>query len=646
MVHAAAMEPGDAALEFFGKVRSKSVRLEAGGDTAISPHVTETKRREILKRLTRMAKDLQGGELEVGPVKVDGEYAAVIVRKTGGYDPADLRVFSLGLVRRGDVWRAAPVPASFENAAVGYSAELRRRLDILENWMLTEQNDDLERLRDILSDRMRQEIGARISAEQLRTMTVEEMGKTFLAACEARDVPRILGLLGGLSSDLPEDWAERLKVAGNVSSRNFGKIRAWRLMGAVEVLRVMVHHETGDDDGLFTIACMDPERVDAPEGVSRTEFLHLELSRDRDGLWRVDPPPPFFENEPTDGEAGEDGFDQELLDHLPREIRKKHPAAPAASAEEAWLKLRESITNPGGHALLSCMDFPENPAAARNSIRRALSLWWNLNEPGGARYLLPLSFRQDGGEALAVFQAFSARDPERSDLRVLRFVRSNAGWFWQVSDAVKITELTENPDLMEWAKKEMKKWNGEWRDVLLGDTVMLEKIPPGPAPSGGESGELIKAYLDALAANDIGKALGMLAWLGEPDESGRMLRNLGFEISATRQAGRAHEITGVFIGKTWAAVGARMGMESAAECPLYPVVMTGKGPRILLETDLFYARKRGREFLNGAALDRLIEHADDETVKELRGLYQSFVEKVRTEEAAEGGQAGENAPSR
>jgi hypothetical protein len=307
-------------------------------------------------------------------VKVECEYAAALVRKTGGYDPADLRVFAVGLVRRDGVWRPAPVPASFENASVGYSVALRKRLEFLENWMLAEMNEDLERMRGILSARMRQEIGAKLSLKKLQTMTVEEVGKLFLEVCEGKDVPTILGLLGGLSRELPDDWTRRLNVAESVRANNFGKLRAWRLMGAEEVLRVMVHHETGDGDGLFTIACLEPELAESPDVFSRTEFLHLELSKDRDGLWRMDPPSPFFENEPTDGEAGEDDFDQDLLDVFPQELRKIYPAIPASSAEEAYLKFREAMANRNEHSYLSSVVFPDNKTAANIAIRKALSL--------------------------------------------------------------------------------------------------------------------------------------------------------------------------------------------------------------------------------------------------------------------------------
>ena len=53
--------------------------------------------------------------------------------------------------------------------------------------------------------------------------------------------------------------------------------------------------------------------------------------------------------------------------------------------------------------------------------------------------------------------------------------------------------------------------------------------------------------------------------------------------------------------------------------PLYPVLQTSQGPRILMEIDLFAAGNRGREFLNRAAFERLRKSTS--TADELQKLF-------------------------
>ena len=134
--NAAPNDPGGAAIDFLEKVRVRNLNLEPGGDTAISAQTAREKKQLIARRLERIALELGSDPLEVGAVKLDEDYAAVLVRKTGGFDPSRLQVFAVALVKRGAEWEAAPVPASFENAGAGSAIQLRKRLEALEDWML------------------------------------------------------------------------------------------------------------------------------------------------------------------------------------------------------------------------------------------------------------------------------------------------------------------------------------------------------------------------------------------------------------------------------------------------------------------------------------------------------------------------------
>src|SRR5688572_14656666 len=90
--HAASTDPGAAALDFLEKVRLRKLNLEPGGDTALSAQTAAGKKKEIARRLERMAKDLGSDPLELGEIKQDENYAAVLVRKTGGFDPNRLQI--------------------------------------------------------------------------------------------------------------------------------------------------------------------------------------------------------------------------------------------------------------------------------------------------------------------------------------------------------------------------------------------------------------------------------------------------------------------------------------------------------------------------------------------------------------------------
>ncbi|MEO5712460.1 MAG: hypothetical protein ABIT37_03150, partial [Luteolibacter sp.] len=337
--HGASNDPGKEAINFLEKVRLGKIDLAPGGDTALSPQTADEKKREIARRIERIARDLGSDPLELGAVKTDDDYAAVLVRKVGGFDPSRLQVFAVALVKHGTEWTAAPLPASFENAGAGYAIALRKRLDLLENWMLREQVVDLEKLREQSAARMRQKIEARLTADELRSFDAQKAAQRFLTACQQRDLPAVLGMLGGLSTTLPDDWPARLKSADAALSVGSQAKHPWRLLTSPDVLRVVVHHEEEENSGLFSVACLDPSTTDSRTEMPRVELVHFELSKTQDDFWRIDPSSNFLQETENDEEPDEEA-DAELLDAFPAKWLQSHPAAPQMEAEQ----LHQAIT--------------------------------------------------------------------------------------------------------------------------------------------------------------------------------------------------------------------------------------------------------------------------------------------------------------
>jgi hypothetical protein len=93
--------------------------------------------------------------------------------------------------------------------------------------------------------------------------------------------------------------------------------------------------------------------------------------------------------------------------------------------------------------------------------------------------------------------------------------------------------------------------------------------------------------------------------LNTPDSKVTLLQNLGYEMTGARRNRQSPAVTAVLRGAVCTAVGTQTDGGNPPACPLYPVVDTPAGPRILLEIDLFSSPNRSREFLNKAAFERL-----------------------------------------
>jgi hypothetical protein len=413
------------------KVKEKNLNLEPGTDTALSPQTTEGKRKEIARRLERMAGDLNPSSLEIGPVRTDGEIAGVLIRKFHGFNSQKLAVFPVALVKRGVDWLAAPVPASFENAGVGYDQSLRQRLAALETWMLREQATELAHLRAEAGQRMRRKIEEKIAAEALRKLEAREVAGRFVSACERRDEAELLGLMGGLEANPPEDWNVRLNaVEAAFGHKTRGIVRPWRLLAAQEVLRVPLFQDEEEDSAYWVVACLDPKGFPDEGAMPQVEIVRLNLSKSPSravaggsavGLPAGDEDVDFF---------GEESADARLLGMFPAKLAVRYPLEPESSAEKACEALHAALGSPNPAAWTRLVQFKGDAEEVCESYGKTAAIWWRANDPAATRAMIPLDFHEQGEIAVSACQFFDSRHPDQFDLQFLYFEKTQMGWLW------------------------------------------------------------------------------------------------------------------------------------------------------------------------------------------------------------------------
>ncbi len=622
---AATSDPGETAVRFLEKVRTKNLNLEPGADTALSPQTLESKRREIARRLERMARDLGNDPLEVGAMKLDGDLAGVLVRKISDFNPNRMQVFPIALVKRDAEWLAAPVPASFENTGVGYTADLRKRLKGLENWMLHEQVLDLANLRDQSAVRLRRKIEEALPAATLRKLDSQQVAARFLAACETRNLPEMFGFLGGLESHPPSDWPQRIKAAESALAAKPDGSDPWRLLVSKDVLRMIVLHDEDGRNAMVSIGCLDPAGGIRPASRPRIRLVHLEMTRSKEGLWRIDLPSNFLqETENPDDSAAED-LDSDLLDAFPVKLGEAYPTSPQPTAEDARKAVVAAIQEGELSSLIRLIHLDGDPQTAREDCIRASQLWWAMREPSSVRHAVPLATREDEKVAAATFQFFSARNPDHLDFKILYFEQRTTGWLWTPKPSPE-TEAS----FREWTALQAGHWRDHWQEALLADSPPLNELPETKAPPEKESCALIDSWFQSMRAGDVTAALRLTTRLNLPDSTATLLRNLGYELTGARMHKQTPSITGVYRADGWTAVGTRFDSNGEPSFPLYPVVTTPSGPRILMEVDLAASTKRSRNYLNKTALKRLAKSKFNGSAATLEDLLSQHQAELST----------------
>lgn len=614
---AMAGDAGGAALDFLGKVREGKINLDPGTDTALLGQITDRKRESIKKRLERMRVELLGGELELGDVKQDGSFAAAMIRKSAGFDSAEVRIFPVALVKRDGKWLPAPVPASFENAVAGYTLPLKTRLSALEAWMMKKRVTDLGKMLAESTKRTREVIQNSIIGEDLEGDDLGKIADRFLEACAKGDRAAILGYLGGLSDPLPADWSMRLKASKEATS---GK-GSWRVLVSPEVIRVRVHEERDQKDGLVSIAWLDPQLATT----SGVRLIHLNFSRDTAGQWMIDLPSALL----LGGEISDDeGFDQDLLHRFAERLRDTEPALYSDSVDAAKAALMRGLRSSEVRETLSRVELGSRQRDGMMAITEAAELWWSLNEPGVFRMPVELGFKQEGDLAMFAYQWFSVSEPDRFLLRTLFFRKSEDGWLWNPVSSIKSQDGAREA-LVKWSAGMEAEWRLSWRELLLKPSVKLDEIVRAEPPSEEQIKALIDDWLDALNRKDFGAALATTAWLGgEPGEIPMIaLRNISYELANADQG--KTEMVAIHRSALWAGVTVRRVSGERIQDLFLPVVATHAGARLLPEIDLIAENTRTRSFLNKASFERLGKAVDAEAITELKGLFEGSSKMVK-----------------
>lgn len=620
---ASADDPAAAVLGFLEKVRQRTV--DVGTDTAISPHTSSEKREQISRRLVRLADDLGKGRLEAAEVKVDDLLAAVVVRNSGGFDPSKVRVISIGLIKKGNTWFPAPMPSSFENTSARLIPAARERLAQLESWMMREQVEEMTSLREQSRERMREGIRAAMDAKILRDESPQKVAEQFITACRRQDLPAMLGFLGGLQDTPPEDWTERLRSAD--AAVNAGKKVGWpwRLLMAPEVVRVPVEDGGETSSSLFSFACLDPAGTGLKLATNRLEILHIELSRDQEGLWKVDLPPSFLLAPGEEPDESEDDFNKSLLDAFPGEIRKQIPALPQGTIAEAASSIDKALRTPKSmDSLIALMDLDGDPGAASRGCALGAKFWWQLHNPEAPRLPLLLGYHENGRAGVATFQFFSPREPGTFDLKSFYFEKTATGWLLMPGLKLTNSPTKEQSAVRDWVSDREKTWRGGWQAKLVENCIRLDLIAEGNAPTEEEAKKLVESWLSATHTADIPTALQKILIINRQGETERTLRNLGFEFSTALRDEGKFSIIHCERGTTWTVVGVKSQAGATTTFPLYLVVATPQGPRILIGSDLFGESTSGRNKLNEAILNRIRDFTTPGSSEEVRSLFDKF----------------------
>ncbi len=615
------------AVRFLERVRDGKLDLESDKVIAISPYITDEKREMIKKSIELLSEQIGSGKLVVGDVRIDGDFAAVIVKQTGGMDYFKMQVFPIALVKGETGWRAAPIPASFENAVLAYTVSNRERLSVLEEWMMKQRVSEIENLLEQAAERLRGDINSLFKKQDVSAYGLRQIYHGFQKAYQEGRQLEVLGYLGGYAEQWPADWEFRV---GAIQAALNPKIKArhpWRLLASEDVCRVVVNEEVDGNRGMLSVACLDPSWVaGAPGLTNQLQIIHFKFEKDSGGKWVLSLPESLMSHD-SELFIESQGMDGDLLDRFPKRLRKEHPALFGATLEQAEQQVISGLESGDITELMRWVQFSEDASQATETYEVVAKNWWSIHAPGMFRTPIKVAGKVKGDWAVSVYQWLSLNQAERIEFTPFFFRKTEQGWAW-VTNSMSQIEKEVLEEFSAWMNVEENRWKADSPKHVMEPIIQVDGLTTEKQADDAEVTGMVERWIKALEKNNIRELLSMSARLeARGPVSYKIFRNLAYQLGIAQEVDS--EMSGIYRAGNWTAAGVAHGQGNDRFFSFMLIVPTKAGFRILSEIDLISEDNRTRKFLNKVSLDRLKPFVAEGELEKIKRLYEEFEKNVR-----------------
>ncbi|MDB4265334.1 hypothetical protein N9891_01145 [bacterium] len=656
-------KPSEVALEFLQKVQTSG---EAEG-LGISDFCGPVKKKMIEERWQSRAAWLEAGEFRLGSLgeKIDGDLAAVLIGARSQENPDSASVIALGLVKKGDDWKVAPLEGRFENTGLGFEEAVKIRARGLEKWMSLGKVTGRDQILKEERERFRKTMEGVVDAEKLKLEDPEDVLNEFLAAAHAGETEKLLVWQGILERDeLPErDW-ERDIEATRLGMKSSNSKSAWRTMRSNKVMKVIVEGQGDTEDADYLVAFLSSFRTN-PRNES-LNAVRFKLNMTKYG-WRIQLPT-YFGYDHESQRVHRDAFNERFYENR----RSANEMGYVFEAENDTIRtddpkamldgVVEDLKTGALHTFLQRHyremekfddeeeegEEEENQAnqipvdgdidERRMERYRAEVRWWGgaLGHQETTRLSIQKLY-QDGDLALGVFELNTSKDSSKPEYRELWMAKDEEGWMILPGDGEPL-ENSLLPSLIETRNKLSLAYS---KDLLLFEKEYLAGLLKGfeimdlTGSAIDEEGalKLVKEWQDVAARGSTRDLAGMSAARVIPEDTETFIKDFTYlRLSAGKSEVPARALGSKASGP-FRAVSLMMDMGSnvAPVFPLAIVVPTKDGHRVLADIELPLETNKGIRLLNDGRIKALVKELPEKdlaAIKTLREWHQKLARPV------------------
>lgn len=617
------------AIQYIQKLSSD--RIDLGQDTAISDHCSIQRRKEIREQLDFLRKThfRKGDQFSLDQQKIDGAFAGVLLRSENSRAPLGTRIHAIALIRKGQAWLAAPLPGSFANTGYGYDEDVEKSVTALERWMAQEKVTLETLARKTAENNLLAAILKEEQLANLNKLSPKQAVTNFLNQVHSKNLLGVLASMGAASSEL-EDSLESTTQLISQGLLTQDNDNSWQLLSNPS----SIYH-------LFQPAPKAKELTVGfwnPLSRNYSTFLNFQTHQEKKGG-------PMFVRLPQQLKAAflpeyerrnalrsrRPPNHDKLAETFPSTLFKAHPASSFPDDHDELTKQFLAALN--SQKFADCLkllprkgEFFGKATTQHKALNQLSQLWNKLYQlQTNPRRDLPL-IETDDLCLLPLQYAKSNRPGEFQTVKIWFFKDPSSGWHLIPEELLREhADQKINAQIQELTVK-MRETEKEQREkhskLLMSKVTVITPPLELPAVTDELAEQTLTRFRKFLRTKDTASALAQCAVI-QGTSNTQTLKTFNYAIRGASDQSELDHLLGIKKEGKWSGISIRTESKTSGEYdyPLYLIVNSDGGPKILLDIDLRHATNKGRKLLNNRNMDKLEKALAKESLAHVQAIF-------------------------
>lgn len=599
-----------AAIQYLNKLAQGKIDLSE--DTALSPHCGINKRKIIREQLVFLQNThfKQGDHFKFEAKKISGDFAAILVRSENKSTPLNTRIHSVALLHRDNQWKPAPIPGSYSNTGYGYEEETETTVRTLEQWMSREKALRESAARKKAGNTFLTSIIEYEKKLNLDKLSQKQAVLNLIKQCRKKNLLSILACMGAGSDELSDTIEENVNIISLGLSNN-STSNEWHLLTKPSVIVQPMKTDAKKKDvviGFWTPLAKKPARLLYFSTFQAKGKTFTQLPQELKNAM-------FPENERQHQRwQHRRGDHDELLEKLPAALLKNHPAYLFPDDNQPLVDRFIKALN--AHDFSDCLrllpregDFFSDAANQKQALTELSNLWGNI-ERLKTSPLADINLIAEENLALLPLQYAKNNRPGEFQLIKIWLLKESDGWHivpekllhQYANQTIKTTIRKIELKLRSMEEEQREKFSQSLmtKTITLSPPLTLDPVSPEKAEA------TLTQFRTFLRSKETTSALNQCAVL-KGTSSAQTLKTFNYAIRGAADHRDNDYVLGINSAGKWTSISIRTESKTSKTCeyPLYLIVNTEKGPKILLDIDLRHATNKGRRLINSRNLNKL-----------------------------------------